>query len=690
MKPSKATRKVAFFWLYFRINCPLIKNFDICQNNTESMKFEILMRNLILLCSALLLSLKVIAFTPPVGSSVSVDTAHYYMKHSYDVVKYKLDIDIYHCYPSPYLRDFTAVEIITFKVDSALNSIKLNAINSSLTIDSVKLNAVSFTHLSDTLKILLNRTFQPGEVLDIKIFYKHKNVYDHGFYASGGYVFTDTPPEGSRKWFPCWDRPSDKALLDLTAKVPATVKLGSNGTLADSVHIADTIWYHWISRDPISTYLITITSKLNFDLNIIYWHLPDNPNDSIPIRFYFKSPENPMAMEQVIIPMSTFYSEKFGVYPFEKIGFATLSSAFPWGGMENQTMINLQSNGWQEGLISHEFSHQWFGDLITCGTWADVWLNESFGTYCESLWLEHTTGYSAYKSHLDAEANQYLGANPGLPIYNPLYAIHTPDPNTLYSTSLVYNKGACVLHQLRYILGDSIFFQLIHSYATDTNFIFKNAVTDDFVQKANQVSGQDLTWFFHEWIYSRDHPEYHNTYEFQDIGNGKWNVKFLLTQTQDQTVFFKMPVQLQVQFTDLTDTLIQVLNDVDDQVFEFTFSREPKSVVFDPYRNILLKQATTILGIHDKKKLKGYQLEQNVPNPFRNSTVIKYQVPKPSAVKISVFDSAGNLIESLVNRNHESGKYSLQFDRKSLSPGVYLYKMESGNFNDSRRMVIVK
>ena len=626
----------------------------------------------------------------PVNTGRTEDTAHFYMKHSYDVLKYKLDLDIFSCYATPPTKAFTAKEVITFRVDSVLNSIRLNAINSSLVVDSVRMSAGSFSHVNDTLDIQLNRTFQPGEVADIEIYYRHKNVSDNAFYAAGGFVFTDTPPEGSRKWFPCWDRPSDKALLDLTAKVPSTVKLGSNGMLADSVLIADTLRYHWVSRDPISTYLITISSKVNFSLDIVYWKIPGNPNDSIPARFYYKYPEIPASMEQLIGPMTSFFSEKFGVYPFEKIGFASLNSYFPWGGMENQTMINLRSNGWQEELISHEFSHQWFGDLITCGTWADVWLNESFATYCEAVWIEHTDNYSAYKDHLNGQADYYLGNNPGLPIYNPGYAVQTPDPNTLYSTPLVYYKGACVLHQLRFVLGDSLFFRALHDYATDTSLMYKNAVTGDFIQKVSQVSGQDMTWFFQEWVYNPDHPKYSNSYAFQNTGKGTWNVKFFIKQTQEQTVFFRMPIQILVKFADESDTLIQVINDVNDQLFEFTFSKEPKNLVFDPNRNILLKQATTVEGIQVLNKEDGYFLFQNTPNPCRSSTRINYLVPKRSSVKISVFDSAGNLMDTPVDVNHETGKYTFQFNTKGLSPGIYFYKMESGNFNDTRRMIILK
>lgn len=637
-----------------------------------------------------LISVNCFAGTPGNSDNSLVDTAHYYMKHSFDVLNYKLDLDLYHCYDSPPTKEFTANEIITFRVDSTLSSIFLNAVNTSLTLLSVAMDGVSFTHQNDTLRIQLSRTFNPGETAAVSIKYRHNNVTDHAFYAAGGYVFTDTPPEGSRKWFPCWDRPSDKALLDLTAKVPADVKLGSNGRLADSLLVADTIWYHWVSRDPVATYLITLSSKVNFLLDIIYWNNPWNPSDSIPVRFYYKYPEQPAAMEQLILPMTTFYSEKFGVYPFEKAGFATLNSYFPWGGMENQTMINLKSNGWQEKLISHEYAHMWFGDLITCGTWADVWLNEGFATYCEALWKENQTGYEDYKTHLNSQADYYLQANPGLPLYNPEYAIQTPDPNTLYDLALVYYKGACVLHQLRYLLGDPVFFQVLNSYATDTNFMYKNAITEDLIAKVNQVTGQDYTWYFHDWVYQANHPEYENTYEFSRNMDSSWNVTFRMRQTQQEPSFFKMVVPLQIFFSDQSDTLIRVINDNQDQFFEFTFTKEPTNVIFDPFRDILLKEASTVLGIQEGETGWGYRLDQNTPNPFHGVTQISYKVPNPSHVRISVFNSSGNLLDTVVDRFHEAGEYSCPFNFDSVAPGVYFYKLESEKFSVTRRMIHVK
>ena len=142
-------------------------------------------------------------FVRTAAVSMPVDTAHYYMKHSYDVQKYKLEMDIYASFLSPYPKSFSAKEVITFKVDSALNSIKLNAVNTSLQVDSVSMAGVSYTHALDTLTVTLDRTYQPGEIASIRISYQHKNISDYAYYASIRFVFTDFPPESARKVFPC-------------------------------------------------------------------------------------------------------------------------------------------------------------------------------------------------------------------------------------------------------------------------------------------------------------------------------------------------------------------------------------------------------------------------------------------------------------------------------------------------------
>ena len=617
------------------------------------------------------------------------DTAHWYMRHSYDVLQYALQVDLYNNYTSPFPKTFFASEIITLVVDSTLNTIKLNAVNTSLEVDSVGLSGTAFTHQNDTLRIQLNQTYSPGSILQVKIWYHHKAVTDQAFYVNNGFVFTDFPPEGARKVFPCWDRPADKATWDLTAKVPISVRLGSTGTLADSTILADTLWYHWISEDPVSTYLITWTSYTNWNINISYWNSIYNPSDSIPIWLYKKPTENITNAVEKIPLMTDFFAERFGEYPFSKIGFATITT-FPWAGMENQTMVNLKPNGYSdEPLIAHEHSHMWFGDLITCGTWVDIWLNEGFATYCAQLWLENQSGYTSYKNKMNSLANYYLSNNPGWPIYNPLWAIQTPSSNALYNLAVSYNKGACVHHQLRYVLGDSLYFAVMNSYATDTGLVYGCAVTDYFIATVNEVTSQDYSWFFDEWIFSPNHPYYDNVWEREDLGNGEFKVTLSVDQIQTNTVFFRMPVEVRIDFNDGSDTLIQVWNEVNPQTFEWIFQKYPEQVIFDPYRNILLKEGTTVAGKEEKESV-SFRLFQNTPNPFRQTTRLAYWLNSRLETRICLLDQSGNELLAVSHGFQEAGEHQINLDLSNYSAGVYFCRMEAGGETALIKMVLIR
>ena len=454
------------------------------------------------------------------------------IKHSYNALNYKIDLDLYSCFISPYPKSYKGSVILSFQADSLMTTLPLNAVNSSLVIDSVRMNGVSFTHTGNILTITLDHQYIPGETGQVKIYFRHNNVSDDAVYVSNGFFFTDCEPEGARKWMPCWDRPSDKATFDLRVKTPATVKLGSNGRLADSVKTADTIYYNWISNDPIATYLMVITGKVNYNLNIVYWHKLSNPLDSIPMRFYYNAGESLNGMPAVLLQMTTHYSQLFTEHPFEKNGFATLNNQFVWGGMENQTLTSLCPGCWSTSLIAHEFAHQWFGDMITCATWADIFLNEGFATFIEALWTEHTSGYTAYKQEINGNASSYMGSNPGWAISEPSWAVTTPSTSVLFNYAITYMKGSCVLHMLRYVMGDTKFFSAMSTYANDPAVKYKSAVISDFKGVCNAAYGADLSWFFDSWIYTPNHPAYANNYWIDNWGSGTYQIGFVAKQTQ--------------------------------------------------------------------------------------------------------------------------------------------------------------
>ena len=611
--------------------------------------------------------------------------------HTFDVIKYTMNVDLYNCYSAPYPKNFSGSVLVNFKVNSALNSIKLNAENFSLIIDSVRLSGIAFTQTADTLRIQLNRTYNAGETTSVKIYYRHKDVQDYAFYVNTGTVFTDCEPEGARKWFPCWDQPSDKALFDLTATVKANVRLGSNGRLADSTLAGDFLTYHWVSDQNVATYLMVITSKVNYQLNIAWWHKLSNPADSIPLRFYFNLGENPAPVMAILPAMTTWYSQNFIEHPFEKNGFATLNSDFAWGGMENQTLTSLCTNCWAEGLAAHEYAHQWFGDMITCSTWADIWLNEGFATWTEGFWYESYGGYAAYKADINADANDYLSNNPGWAISDPAWAVTTPSVNVLFNYAITYAKGACVLHQLRYVLGDALFFQTLQAYCADTTLKFHSATISDFNAKVNLVTGADYNWFFNEWIFQPNHPVYQNTYNFQSLGNNQWNVNFYMKQVQTNATFFKMPVEVIVRFIDATDTTLRIMNDVNYQSFSWTFGKQPVFFQFDPDRQIVLKGGSTIVGLDENSSaVEHVILSQNYPNPVSNMTQISYQVDQPMKIRLEVTDLLGISLMQLKDSFQPAGKYEVNLDCSGLPAGTYLYRLTAGNTVRVKKLIIIK
>lgn len=607
--------------------------------------------------------------------------------HSFDVLKYTLNVDLYDNFQSPYPHDFDATLVVKIKVDSTLSSITLNAYENSLQINDVGMAGISFTHSDDLLEITLDDTYNPGDTVEVSIDYYHKDVTDHAFYAGYGFVFTDNEPEGARRWMPCWDRPSDKASLELNAIVPSSVRLGSNGVLVDSLMVGDSLLYHWKSDNPIATYLMVITAKVNYNLDIYYW---ERPSDGVmlPFRFYYNNGENPTAIANLNLEMCDWFSSGYGEYPFEKNGFATLNSEFVWGGMENQTLTSLCPGCWIESLVAHEFAHQWFGDMISPGTWADLWLNEGFATWSEAYWYESYAGYPAYKSDIVSNANNYKNNNPGWPIYNPGWADHTPTNDTLFNGAITYSKACCVIHQFRYIVGDSLFFDAIKQYATDTaNFKYKTAVTEDFVDKVSDVVGEDMGWYFYPWLEQPNHPVYQNEYYFTQVSDQQWDVHFLAKQVQENAPFFPMELNIYIAFADMSDTTVRFRNYDNNEEFVFEFAKEPIYLAFDLSNQIVLKSGTTVLST-DGHQLNTSDLFKVFPNPASNETTINIRMDATDHLGLGLYDINGKLLEKIWDGELQKGKNKFIYDTSDLPDGIYVLSMKSNSKTAYQKMVV--
>jgi aminopeptidase N len=504
----------------------------------------------------------------------------------FDVQHYSLDLNLYKNFIKPFPHSFSGYEEIIIKAKQDLTSIKLNASSNSIVINSVGLDAKNFSHKNDTLTINLKRKIKFGQKFKIGIIYSHKDFEDQAFFVEDGMLFTMNAPEGARNWFICYDHPSDKATFSASIKTPKNVLLASNGLLKDSTQIADTIYYKWQSDFPIATYLINLTGKVNYNLDIEYWK-------NIPIRFYWNSGEDEndlKKMEATVPKILEYYSKLFGDFPFNKEGFATLNHLFSFGGMENQTIISLCPDCWNEDVIAHELAHEWFGNLISPKSWSDVWLNESFATYCEGLWYENSYGEDAYNYYIKLNAERYFSSGKFFPIYMPEWSERTPSIDTLYNGSIIYAKGAAVLHTLRCLIGDSLFFKALNSYSTDPKLKYANASTEDFIDVVNQVCQKNLKWFFDEWLNYPQHPNYNVTFSVSKSDSSKWQIQLTINQENLNDFVFKMPIEVEILFNDGTSCLEMIKNDEQNQTFTFTFLTKPNGIFFDKLNKIPLKK----------------------------------------------------------------------------------------------------
>jgi aminopeptidase N len=280
----------------------------------------------------------------------------------------------------------------------------------------------------------------------------------------------------------------------------------SNGLLDSTTTAGGTKTCWWSHHRPISTYLITFAAS-KWTVITQWFHYP--PGDSAPIQNFVWPEDSTWAVSAFAhnVDMMDYFSDSalYGRYPFEKYGMVE-ADPFPWGGMENQTMTMVWHQWIRWGAdngIAHELAHQWWGDMVTCQDWRNIWLNEGFATYSDELYEYHQNGRSAFQRMINDRALSYFAeedTDPH-PIYDPPY------PGHLFDGGHSYYKGAWVLHMLRFVEADTnwaqpgIFFQALRAYGD--SFKYGNANTDDYKDSHEQMTGLDLDWFHLDVVFDR-------------------------------------------------------------------------------------------------------------------------------------------------------------------------------------------
>ena len=601
-----------------------------------------------------------------------------------DVTYYKLDLTV--TTAPPLLRGSVIVRASC--VRDSIRTVTLD-LNGAMRVDSVHSGTVPllFVQYPLGLTITLERTYVANEQLSLRLFYGGMPVSaGFGSFMFSGqngvpWIWSLSEPYGARDWWPCKDNTIDKAdSVDVWITCASGFKAGSNGRLTGVRDNGDgTQTYQWAERYPIAAYLVSL-AVTNYEEFTDWFHY--SPTDSMPVLNYVLPQSLAAARPALALTtdMLAAFSEKFGLYPFvrEKYGHAQ----FGWGGaMEHQTMTS--TTNFAEYTISHELAHQWFGDMITCANWPSLWLNEGFATFCETLYGGIRHGQQEYRAHLADMMS------PAMRAQGSLYLQDTSTVAAMFNFDRVYAKGAWVLHMLRHVLGDSVFFGSMRAYAGDPRFRYRSATTEGFQSVCEAVSGKSLGYFFDEWIFGEGYPQY--TVDWSpvtaDTGHAV-DVRIGQTTTGVVPAFFTMPVDIRIS-DGVRDTTVVVMHTSPGQAFTFRVPFAPTSLRLDPDIWILREVLTP-----DRLPAE-FALGQNYPNPFNPGTAITFSLPHRSDVTLTVYDILGREVTVLIRQRINAGTQSVRWEGtdasgKLVGSGVYFYRLTADAFTTTKKMLLLK
>ena len=384
-----------------------------------------------------------------------------------------------------------------------------------MTVDSVKVNDQIATFIKTTHSLFVNTIAAEGDTIEVTTYYHGSPETDAswgGFYYNSQYAynlgvgFSEDPHCLGRAWHPCIDDFNDRVTYHIVVKtLPNHAAYCGGVLLSETTDANGNRWFDWDLAQPIPSYLASVAVgqyvRVEDD-----WVSEDG--DVIPMWLSSKATDTTNFKNSLQnLPLVTGHFEgRFGPYPFDRIGYVAVP--FNGGAMEHvgniaYPLFAINGNLSYETLFAHELSHMWWGDAVTCSTQEDMWLNEGWASYCESLALEGLYGSSAYWEeqkalHKEVLTSTHVTDGGWWPVSG------VPHPLTYGST--VYRKGAWVVHNLRYLMGDQAFFSACRDYQTQRAFSsHSSADLRDFFQA---YTGYDLTAFFNTFVFQPGFPEY--------------------------------------------------------------------------------------------------------------------------------------------------------------------------------------
>lgn len=403
-------------------------------------------------------------------------------------------------------------------------------------------------------------------------------------------IWTQGETESSSCWFPTMDQPNEKTTQEISITVDTAFVTISNGELqAQLFNENGTRTDYWLQEKPHAPYLFMMAIG---DFAVIQdnWYAPESKKQ-LEVNYYVEKEYAQHAMKIFgnTPEMLGFFSKKLGYeYPWDKYSQVIVRD-YVSGAMENTTASvfmealqvtdrELLDKNW-DYIIAHELFHHWFGDLVTCESWSNLPLNESFANYSEYLWGEYKYGRDYADFHRQEELSGYLrqAAKAQFPIVRFNYN-HRMDMFDAHS----YNKGGLVLHMLRKQIGDEAFFESLRHY------LHKNEYTDAEIHELRlsfeEITGQDLNWFFNQWFLSPGHPSFQISKTFEQ---GQLTVRILQQQDSLYTPYFRIPTDLEVLMANGDKKIFPVLLQGRETLVNLQMDKAPQYVILDSEQSIL-------------------------------------------------------------------------------------------------------
>ncbi len=479
---------------------------------------------------------------------------------------------------------------------------KINSVELKTLSGNRKLN---YSYDTVQLKIDLEKYYTRNDQIDIIIDYVAQPYAQDSLQVEAGrgiyfidvedknpykpmHMWSQGEEESSSCWFPTLDATNQKTTQEIFVTLDRNMVSLSNGLLLDSKDNGDgTKTDHWKQDKPHSPYL--------FFLSIgDYYISKDKWRDKEVSAYTFPKYKKDVAEIFRNMPeMMEYFSQKLGVdFPWDKMA-NIMAYDYTAGAMENSSAIiyfekmlcdhQTLIDGDFDWIIAHELFHQWFGDLVTAESWANLTLNESFADYSEYLWYDHKAGKEEGDGYRYRSAQKYLHSSKfkNEPIVNYYY----DTPHDIFD-DIRYEKGGAVLHMLRNYVGDEAFFKSLNRYLSE--YKFNNAEIADLRKVFEEVTGEDLNWFFNQWWLSKGHPVLDISHKYDEKNK---TVELTVRQTQNNAdgPTFRIPTKVDVYVNNKKETHVIDVNDRV-QTFYFPAASAPQLVNFDADKVLLCEK----------------------------------------------------------------------------------------------------